>query len=113
MEKKPIIDWEYCECGCHCFHATIGGIFFEDFVYWHTLPDGKPNYNSEAIHRLTCKDGVFHIEGRDELDNKILEILEKNKIEENLKDQLNSFYRLRRKMKKLKKENEEIFNEED
>jgi hypothetical protein len=54
-KKKPAapqhkLDWEYCECGCHCHVAKAGSMFFSMFGV----------FSGEGAQRRITSQELFH-----------------------------------------------------
>ena len=109
-KKKPILNWEYCECGCHCLEATIGGITFSDFISWEELPPGQKtlagntyDYNKPK-YRISVSGykvlGTFT--STEAVEARILEYLDSLHLEEKLKNDLKTLKALRKSVNKEK-----------
>lgn len=56
--NKPL-NWEYCECGCHCHTVVLNGQTYSHLLTWKYDKDNKPDYNKEEHYLMVGFDYVW------------------------------------------------------
>lgn len=52
--KPKLLNFKYCECGCHCFEADFMGLSFSIFI----CMDNKYNVTGAFLRRSRFEEGI-------------------------------------------------------